>query len=84
YVDKTVKQGVTYKYTVRAINGNNASSYTSSSSVIFKNTVEQTVYRTPTGKRYHLDAECGGKNSYAVSLKTAKNAGLTPCQKCAK
>lgn len=42
------------------------------------------IYRTPTGKRYHLDAECGGKNSYEVTLDDALNAGLTPCQKCAE
>ena len=43
-----------------------------------------TVYRTSSGKRYHLDPDCGGKNSYAVSLQDAKDAGLTPCQKCAQ
>lgn len=43
----------------------------------------QKVYRTPSGKRYHLDPDCGGKNSYEVTLKEAKNAGLTPCKKCA-
>lgn len=42
------------------------------------------VYRTPTGKRYHLDPECGGKNSYEVTLEEAEAAGLTPCQKCAQ
>ncbi|MBQ2754651.1 MAG: DNA/RNA non-specific endonuclease [Clostridia bacterium] len=42
------------------------------------------VYRTPSGKRYHYDAECGGKNSFEVSLEAAKDAGLTPCQKCVK
>ncbi|MBQ8893533.1 MAG: hypothetical protein IJ043_03895 [Clostridia bacterium] len=42
------------------------------------------VYRTPSGKRYHLDPECGGKNSYSVSLQKAKNSGLTPCKKCAQ
>lgn len=41
------------------------------------------VYRTPSGKKYHLDAECGGKNSFVVSLDEAKNAELTPCSKCA-
>ena len=40
------------------------------------------VYRTPSGKRYHYDPDCGGKNSYKVSLDNAKSAGLTPCQKC--
>lgn len=41
------------------------------------------VYRTPTGKKYHTDAECGGKNSYAVTIEAALDAGLTPCAKCA-
>lgn len=40
------------------------------------------VYRTPSGKRYHFDAQCGGKNSYAVTLDAALGAGLTPCSKC--
>ncbi len=43
-----------------------------------------TVYRTPSGKRYHLDPECGGKNSRAVSQSAAIQSGLTPCQKCAQ
>ncbi len=42
------------------------------------------IYRTPTGKRYHLDPDCGGKNSYSVTYDQAISAGLTPCQKCAK
>lgn len=42
------------------------------------------VYRTPTGKRYHLDAECGGKNSFETTLQDATSSGLTPCSKCAK
>lgn len=41
------------------------------------------IYRTPTGKRYHLDAECGGKNSYETTLAEATASGLTPCKKCA-
>ncbi len=41
------------------------------------------VYRTPSGKKYHLDADCGGKNSFEVTLEEAKNSGLTPCLKCA-
>lgn len=42
------------------------------------------IYRTPTGKRYHFDAYCGGKNSYEVTLEQAIEAGLTPCKKCAQ
>lgn len=45
--------------------------------------VSRGIYRTATGKRYHFDSECGGKNSYEVTLDEAVNAGLTPCQKCA-
>lgn len=40
------------------------------------------VYRTPSGKKYHFDFECGGKNSYEVTLEEAKKAGLNPCLKC--
>jgi len=42
------------------------------------------VYRTPSGKKYHFDADCGGKNSFAISLNEAERVGLTPCSKCAK
>lgn len=47
-------------------------------------TDSQTVYVTPTGKRYHLISTCGGKNSRAVCLSQAKSMGLTPCKKCAQ
>ena len=36
-------------------------------------------YRTPTGKRYHIDPDCGGKNSF----QTNDISDLTPCKKCA-
>ena len=41
------------------------------------------VYRTPSGKRYHYNAECGGENSYEISFEDALSSGLTPCKKCA-
>lgn len=44
-------------------------------------TTGQTVYITPTGKRYHLSSTCGGKNSYAVDI--SEVGGRTPCKKCA-
>ena len=40
----------------------------------------RTVYRTPSGKRYHYISTCGGKNSYAISFSSIGN--LTACQKC--
>ena len=53
-----------------------------------KTTEEQknsiTVYVTPSGKRYHLDPDCGGKNSSATDLDRAINMGKTPCKKCAQ
>ena len=44
----------------------------------------ESVFRTPTGKRYHYSPTCGGKNSYGISLDEALDAGLTPCKRCAK
>ena len=38
------------------------------------------IYITPTGKRYHYDPQCGGKNSYKVGINSV--GGRTPCQKC--
>ncbi len=43
-----------------------------------------TVYRTPTGKRYHIDPQCGGKNSSATTKDKATKAGLSPCKTCVK
>ena len=48
------------------------------------NAVGSGIYRTPTGKKYHLDAQCGGKNSYETTLAEATASGLTPCKKCAE
>ena len=62
-------------------NTSNKSSTTASNS---NNSHGKVIYRTPTGKRYHFDPDCGGKNSYQVTLDVAISAGLTPCQKCAK
>lgn len=42
------------------------------------------IYATPTGKKYHFDKECGGKNSRPVTLDYAIDSGLTPCTKCAQ
>lgn len=56
----------------------------SSSQSNSNNTHGKSVYRTPSGKRYHFDPDCGGKNSYQTTLDAAKSAGLTPCKKCAQ
>ena len=41
----------------------------------------KTVYITPSGKRYHLDPDCGGKNSYAVDI--SEVGSRTPFKICA-
>ena len=38
------------------------------------------VYITPSGKKYHYDPQCGGKNSYKVGINSV--GGRIPCQKC--
>ncbi len=48
------------------------------------NTHGAKVYRTPSGKRYHFDPDCGGKNSYETTMEAAISARLTPCEKCAQ
>lgn len=40
------------------------------------------IYDTPTGKRYHYDRECAGKNARQTTLEIAKSRGLDPCKTC--
>ncbi len=56
----------------------------SSTQINSNNTHGKSVYRTPSGKKYHFDPDCGGKNSYQTTLDAAKSSGLTPCKKCAQ
>lgn len=57
----------------------NKASNTNKTSSADNSSADGYYYRTPTGKRYHLDPDCGGKNSY----RTTNLSGLTPCAKCA-
>ena len=68
------------KKTTSASSSGNKSS---SSSKNNNNSHGKQVYRTPYGKRYHFDPDCGGKNSYQITMGAAISAGLTPCKKCA-
>ena len=43
-----------------------------------------TVYKTATGKKYHISAKCGGASSAECTLDEALTAGLEPCGKCCK
>lgn len=42
-----------------------------------------TMYRTPTGKKYHFDPGCAGENRIVTNLDEATSLGLTPCKRCA-
>ena len=55
---------------------------TDSKKEVTKQSNVPTVYITPTGKRYHISAECAGKNAIPTSLDDAKNRGYGPCQTC--
>lgn len=41
-----------------------------------------TVYVSPTGKKYHYIKSCAGKHPIKTTLKEAKK-NHTPCKKCA-
>ena len=41
------------------------------------------VYASPSGKRYHYDAVCPGKNGQEITWDEVERRGLTPCRKCA-
>ena len=88
WTDKSVKNGVQYKYAVKAVNGKSLSAYKASASVtvpaVQENVVTDGVFVTPTGSRYHFDKDCGGKNSKPTTLEDATKLGYTPCQKCAQ
>ena len=42
----------------------------------------QTLYAAPSGKRYHYDPRCPGKNSTEITWDEVTARGLTPCKKC--
>ena len=40
------------------------------------------IYAAPSGKRYHYDAACAGKNGQEITWAEAQQRGLTPCKNC--
>lgn len=70
--------------TSKASSSNAKASSSKKSTKNTNNSHGKQVYRTPYGKRYHFDPDCGGKNSYQITLDTAVASGLTPCKKCAR
>ena len=58
----------------------NKTTHTDNPSISNNPSADGYYYRTPTGGKYHLDPNCGGKNSY----RTTNISGLSPCSKCAK
>ena len=45
-------------------------------------TGEKGLYASPSGKRYHYDPQCPGKNSPEITWDEVTARGLTPCKKC--
>ena len=45
---------------------------------------EHPIYAAPSGKRYHNDPQCPGKNGCRITWEEAAERGLTPCKKCVK
>lgn len=43
---------------------------------------EHPIYAAPSGKRYHDDPQCPGKNGCRITWEEAAERGLTPCKKC--
>lgn len=46
--------------------------------------VQNIVYFTKSGKRYHYINNCGKGTYYECTIEEAKEKGLTPCKKCVK
>lgn len=45
-------------------------------------TLDMTVYITPTGKKYHYRDPCGRGDYYPITLEEALDGGYDPCGKC--
>ena len=76
---ETIQQRVVYDVVT-------SSEASSTSATTIKSTqadISDMVYRTPTGKRYHLDSDCAGVNRIESTVDESTMLGLTPCKKCA-
>ena len=46
------------------------------------NIASETVFATPSGKKYHSDIYCAGKSAFETEKETAELFGRTPCSIC--
>ena len=76
-------KGKTYSYKIRAVTSKNKNATSNYSNVVnAKNTAtSNTVYITPTGKKYHYSQACAGKNAMKTTMTKVKNT-YSPCKKC--
>lgn len=44
--------------------------------------ISETVFATPSGKKYHCDIYCAGKSAFETEKETAELFGRTPCSIC--
>lgn len=72
FTDKTVKSGVNYKYTVKAINGGSKSSVGASNNVVYLTRPEPTAVNSIYGVKINWNAVSGAE-SYIVYRKTSVN-----------
>ena len=72
FTDKTVKSGVNYKYTVKAINGGSKSSVGASNNVVYLARPEPTAINSIYGVKINWNAVSGAE-SYIVYRKTSVN-----------
>ena len=49
-----------------------------------EDTEEHLIYASPSGKRYHDNPQCPGKNGVQITWDDVRRRGLTPCKKCVK
>ncbi len=83
YYDPYAQKGVKYTYTVRASNGDYQSTYDAKGVQNKCDKSDIMVFRTKKGDCYHYSYPASGsKGYYAVTLTSAKKAGLKPCKSC--
>ena len=81
YTVTDLDYGKTYNFRVKAYKTAGDKNVYSGHKTVKVTTLYPAVYVTPSGKRYHYDKECAGKNATKTTLANAKKT-KTPCKTC--
>ena len=81
YTVTDLDYGKTYNFRVKAYKTAGDKNVYSGHKTVKVTTLYPAVYVTPSGKRYHYDRECAGKNATKTTLANAKKT-KTPCKTC--